>query len=255
MIVQCTDCTTRYQLDPARVPEEQIRVRCPRCSYVFSIDGRRAAADSHEVAEQPTPAAAPAMEVETGYVAPADSTPRAYDDAPGSFDPPEQNFAPPEPTPVPETAPPVDEPAVAADFEPEPEFQPEPAPAMPAAASFDLEIEHASPQARQADAQAAPVAVAEEPATIQAPARPTAAPSADDKSRRLARALVSDILVYNRETRDRALAEGKLVQALGTEIKKSWELYKEKVTPEVANSNNTFREALNEILADGQKIF
>ena len=77
----------------------------------------------------------------------------------------------------------------------------------------------------------------------------------DDKARRLARALVSDILVYNREKRDKALQGGNLVQALAGEIKKSWEVYKERVTPEVANSTNHFREALNDILADGQQIF
>jgi hypothetical protein len=89
---------------------------------------------------------------------------------------------------------------------------------------------------------------------------PSAAPAAtvdpkDEKARRLARALVSDILVYNRDVRDKALADGNLVQAMGQEIKKSWELYKEKVTPEVANSTNHFRDALNEILANGQQIF
>jgi hypothetical protein len=91
-----------------------------------------------------------------------------------------------------------------------------------------------------------------------APPKPAAAPAAnptDDKARRLARALVSDILVYNRDARDRALSEGNLVQVMGQEIKKSWEMYKEKVTPEVANGTNHFREALNEILANGQQIF
>ncbi len=71
----------------------------------------------------------------------------------------------------------------------------------------------------------------------------------------LARALISDILVYNRDLYDKAKAEGNLLEALGPEIKKSWELYKDKVTPEVANATNHFREALNEILADGEKIF
>jgi hypothetical protein len=42
---------------------------------------------------------------------------------------------------------------------------------------------------------------------------------------------------------------------LGEEIKKSWELYKEKVGADVANSTNYFKEALNEILADGQEVF
>ena len=72
---------------------------------------------------------------------------------------------------------------------------------------------------------------------------------------RLARVLVSDILVYNQEARDRALREGRLVSALGGEINKAWELYKSKVGPEVASSTTYFKDALNEILAEGEKIF
>lgn len=75
------------------------------------------------------------------------------------------------------------------------------------------------------------------------------------KEEMLARALVSDIKVYNREVYERAKAEGNLLDALGPEIKKSWELYKEKVTPEVASSTDYFREALNEILAEGRNVF
>ena len=71
----------------------------------------------------------------------------------------------------------------------------------------------------------------------------------------LARALVSDILVYNREARDQALADGNLLETLGPEIKKSWELYKEKVGAEVATGSDHFKNALNEILADGAAVF
>lgn len=110
----------------------------------------------------------------------------------------------------------------------------------------------------------AAVPSAPEPATVaestSAPveAAPAIAPSGRrrrSKEEMLARALVSDILVYNRDMRDAALAEGKLAEAMSGEIKKSWELYKEKVTPEVASSTDCFREALNEILAEGQKVF
>lgn len=76
-----------------------------------------------------------------------------------------------------------------------------------------------------------------------------------DRAKRLARVLVSDILIYHREKRDKALADGNLMTVMGDEIKKSWELYKEKIGAEVANSTNYFKEALNEILADGQEIF
>lgn len=78
---------------------------------------------------------------------------------------------------------------------------------------------------------------------------------ADARARRLARVLVSDILCYNREKRDTALLEGTLMAALGDEIKKSWELYKQKVGSDLAGSTNYFKEALNEILADGQNLF
>jgi hypothetical protein len=77
----------------------------------------------------------------------------------------------------------------------------------------------------------------------------------EDRAKRLARVLVSDILYYNRDRRDEALQDGTLMTALGDEIKKSWELYKEKVGAETAQSTNYFKEALNEILADGQEVF
>ena len=89
-----------------------------------------------------------------------------------------------------------------------------------------------------------------------APARPTrGVRGPEDRARRLARVLVSDILWYNREKRDAALRDGTLMTTLSEEIKKSWELYKEKVGPETAHSTNYFKEALNEILANGQEVF
>jgi predicted Zn finger-like uncharacterized protein len=76
-----------------------------------------------------------------------------------------------------------------------------------------------------------------------------------ERSKRLARVFVSDILVYNKEKRDRSLANGDLMTMLGPEIKKAWEAYKEKVGPNVVESTDYFRDALNEILADGRKVF
>ncbi len=76
-----------------------------------------------------------------------------------------------------------------------------------------------------------------------------------ERAKRLARVFVSDILVYNQEKRDKALSEGNLMSALGPEIKKGWEGYKEKIGPGIAQSSDYFKDALNEILADGQKIF
>jgi hypothetical protein len=76
-----------------------------------------------------------------------------------------------------------------------------------------------------------------------------------EKARRLARVLASDIAIYNREKKDRGVQEGNLVAVLGYEIKKSWETYKERVGAEFANSTPYFRDALNDMLAEGKKVF
>ena len=76
-----------------------------------------------------------------------------------------------------------------------------------------------------------------------------------ERTKRLARVFVSDILVYNEEQRNQGLANGTLMTVLGPEIKKAWEAYKEKVGTDVKESNDYFRNALNEILANGQEVF
>ncbi|MDH5804071.1 MAG: hypothetical protein OEZ54_02725 [Gemmatimonadota bacterium] len=71
----------------------------------------------------------------------------------------------------------------------------------------------------------------------------------------MARALVSDMIVYQPEKRQEAIDAGNLKEAFGEEIKKSWEEYVDQVGEEIANSTPFFTEALNEILAGGQQIF
>ena len=75
------------------------------------------------------------------------------------------------------------------------------------------------------------------------------------KARRLARALVSDLVVYHPEKRERGLKEGTLKQLFDDEIKKSWEEYEEQVGKEMAESTTFFNDALNEILGDGSSVF
>ena len=74
-------------------------------------------------------------------------------------------------------------------------------------------------------------------------------------ARRLARALVSDLVVYYPEKRQRGLAEGNLKELFGEEIRKSWEEYTEQVGEDIASSTPYFTEALNEILAEGRALF
>src|SRR5204863_290441 len=74
-------------------------------------------------------------------------------------------------------------------------------------------------------------------------------------ARRLARALVSDLVVYHPEKRQQGLRDGTLPQLFKDEIEKSWQEYVEQVGAEIAKSTSFWGEALNEILAGGNKVF
>jgi hypothetical protein len=91
--------------------------------------------------------------------------------------------------------------------------------------------------------------------STRAPVNPFLAQDPRQKARRLARALVSDMIVYQPEKRQQALKAGNIKEAFDEEIKKSWEEYVQQVGAEMANSTPFFTEALNEILAGGQKTF
>jgi hypothetical protein len=87
------------------------------------------------------------------------------------------------------------------------------------------------------------------------PLNPFLANDPSQKARRLARALVSDMVVYHPAKRREALRSGTLKTAFEEEIGKSWEEYVEQVGRELADSTSHFRDALNEILADGRALF
>jgi hypothetical protein len=76
-----------------------------------------------------------------------------------------------------------------------------------------------------------------------------------EKAQRLARVLVSDIILYNPDRHQRALGDGTLKEEFEDEIQKSWNEYVDQVGDEIANSTNYFNEALKEILAKGQPLF
>jgi predicted Zn finger-like uncharacterized protein len=182
MIIQCLGCEAKYFLPEDRVPVNPLKVRCPKCTAVFTL------VPQHE----PVAAGAP---------------------NPGS--------------PRGQSAPPAAEPAA----------EPAPRPSSPPPAP-EAVVEPSAP----------------EPKTKEKKGKKRGR-SENERAKRLARVLVSDILCYNQEKRDQALQDGTLMTVLGEDIKKSWELYKEKVGPDLASSTNYFKEALNEILADGQEVF
>ncbi|HSG29247.1 MAG TPA: zinc-ribbon domain-containing protein [Candidatus Krumholzibacterium sp.] len=194
MIASCDGCQTRYMLGDDRIPENGIRVRCPKCRFVwrlvpavkepvFEVSGDRYASE------------APVSQPQTGSWGEQPETVRATATVGSS--------------PV-------------------------------AAFEDEVVIGGARPHVEQVEPE-----IGESPEQKKQ----------RERTKRLARVFVSDILVYNRDKRDQALAAGTLMTVLGPEIKKAWEAYKEKVGTEVRESNDYFREALNEILADGQEIF
>jgi len=114
------------------------------------------------------------------------------------------------------------------------------APAAPAAPSAPLPRPSVTPSA---------------PPRPSRPVNPFLQQDPRQKARRLARALVSDMIVYQPAKRQRALAAGTLKEEFDEEIQKSWEEYVEQVGQEMADSTPFWREALNEILAGGKAVF
>lgn len=135
------------------------------------------------------------------------------------------------------------------------------------------------PSARPPEPQAAtppapsappPAATPRPPEPVNVPEAPAPQPSAthtatadrpfgarDPRARaeRLARALVSDIVAYHPDRRDRSLASGNLRAEFREEIMKSWEEYVAQVGLDLAKSTPYFRDALNRILAKGEAVF
>ena len=151
--------------------------------------------------------------------------------------------------PVPEEPAPVDvssdwrsaeEPGSVEVVEPEPEtwVEPDEAVELPEAVEVPEAVEPVHPEPPAA------------PAPIQFGKR-----DPHDKARRLARVLVSDMIVYHREKHTQALEAGTLLEDFKDEVQKSWEEYVDQIGSELAESTPYFREALNEILAKGQEVF
>ena len=121
-------------------------------------------------------------------------------------------------------------------------------------------------------AATAATAVPAAPITLVTPAAPSAPVSAADapprrvinpflandpnqKAKRLARALVSDMVAYLPQKREEGLKNGTLKQLFREEIKKSYEEYVDQIGKEFAESTTHFQDALNDVLSGGKKIF
>jgi hypothetical protein len=87
------------------------------------------------------------------------------------------------------------------------------------------------------------------------PINPFLANDPNVKAKRLARALVSDIVAYFPEKHQEGVRNGTLRELFREEIKKSYEEYMDQMGKEFADSTTHFQDALNDVLASGQKVF
>lgn len=93
------------------------------------------------------------------------------------------------------------------------------------------------------------------PATPSRSINPFLSNDPNVKAKRLARALVSDIVAYFPQKREEGLRNGTLKQLFREEIKKSYEEYVDQMGKEFAEATTHFQDALNEVLAGGKKLF
>ncbi|MBU6366630.1 MAG: hypothetical protein KJT01_10515, partial [Gemmatimonadetes bacterium] len=77
----------------------------------------------------------------------------------------------------------------------------------------------------------------------------------ESRARRLARALVSDLVAYHPQKREEGVRDGTLRQLFRDDIRRSYEEYVEQVGRELAEGTRHFQDALNDILAGGRALF
>ena len=75
------------------------------------------------------------------------------------------------------------------------------------------------------------------------------------RAKRLARALVSDMIAYYPAKHSEGLEKGTLKDLFRDEIKRSYEEYIAQVGADLARTTTHFQESLNEVLGAGKKIF
>ena len=69
-----------------------------------------------------------------------------------------------------------------------------------------------------------------------------------DKARRLARTIVSDIALYNREEIRKGIRDDNVFDLLAVEIERGKKLYLSRVAPEVQKKKNFYNQAIVDIL-------
>lgn len=237
MVVQCSSCLTEFELDPRKVPHDGVRARCSVCSAVIVVPPPPSEPGSGAQAPVGSRAA------QTGTDGHAHTRPYS-----ATLEPHAGAESPSAPQPE----------------------QPAGAPWGGPQTTGHQRGDQAGPEAaQQAPQDAAPPASPTAPAPLggrtggeeqgaaasRRPINPFLARDPALRAKRLARALVSDIVAYHPARHAEGLREGTLKTLFRDEIKKSYEEYVDQVGRDFASSTTHFQDALNDVLAGGKKLF
>jgi predicted Zn finger-like uncharacterized protein len=243
MTVNCPECRSVFRVDPAKVPATGVRARCSVCGGIIAIAGGT-------LPVSVTPAVAT-----TAVPTFAGGTSRATPAMPAAASAPGPNNAtavmtPPAPSPAALRATPpyaqrtdAGTPARAA------------TPVRSAAAVATMPTPSATRAVAPALSTPTGSVAQPTPSDARRSINPFLRADPAQRARRLARALVSDLVAYHPQKREDGLRDGTLRQLFREEIKKSYEEYVEQVGRDVAEGSPHFQEALNEILAGGRRLF
>ncbi len=254
MNVTCADCASIFRVDPARVPRAGVRARCSVCGAIIAV---AAPAVSGPAVSAP---AAPAV-ADPVVAQPVVAQPVVAVRADGrviAAEPPvtrarDAEAFPSGGVPTPESG------AAAIRVGPRitPRTEPGRAPGEERSASQGpLQVPlQTAPAAPAAESTRAPLQAASGAAPAARRVNPFLANDPSQKARRLARALVSDLVAYQPQKREEGLRAGTLKELFRDEIRKSWEEYVAQVGAPIAESTTHFQDALNDVLAGGRKVF
>lgn len=128
-------------------------------------------------------------------------------------------------------------------------------PAAPAPVPATLSATTSPPIAEQVKGPEPKGATSGPPAAGRRPINPFLNKDPNLRAKRLARALVSDIITYQPAKHAEGLRDGTIRDLFKEEIRKSYEEYTAQVGQQLAESTPYFQEALNEVLGGGKKIF
>jgi len=216
MLVRCPDCTTKYEIAATLIPENGVKVRCPKCKAVFPVS--KMAAASGQASEIPAP-----------------------------------KLQPSEPAPIAGKIEPKSKP-VAAGRDRSPV----------ATVSKSTRIPKSAPKSTMA-AESTPAPKSAPKSTMTSESIPVSPPAPGHAgtrkkildphvAKRLARAVIQEVLYARTREREQALKNGTALSSFGLQLADAFDVYRERVSDDLPGATATFREAVNDILGEGRRL-